>query len=450
MSPSLLVVDDDAPLLELLRRYFEGRGWVVFEAGTGTGALERFGAERPDLVLLDLDLPDLNGLPVLQRLRELDDEVGVIMLTGHGDVEIAVEAMRAGAENFLTKPFELEHLAAVVDRTAEKVRLKRSNRFFVRASDPPPDADLGVSDLMVGIAGQVERIAAGDAPVLLLGETGTGKGWVARRIHDLSPRAQAPFVEVNCAGLSATFLESELFGHEQGAFTDARKPKDGLFDIADGGTVFLDEVGDLAPELQPKLLKVLETRRFRRLGGTRERTVDVRIVTATNHDIESAVAAGHFRQDLYYRLAVLPLELPPLRDRTPEDIVELTYGILRELHARIGVGPDKIADDALDRIVHYPWPGNIRELRNVIERILILRSDSNEIRVHHLPADMRGRIDPAPSNGDLTLQEVERRHIALTLDRNSGNRSRTARHLGISRATLYQKLDRYGLHTVGR
>lgn len=450
MSASILLVDDDGGLLVLLTRFFEARGWAVSRAATGAGALEHFAAERPDLVLLDLDLPDTTGLPILQRLREQDEDVAIVMLTGHGDIETAVEAMRSGAENFLTKPFELDHLGAVVDRAAEKVRLKRRNRYLAGEAGAVAGGDLGPSELMRGIAEQVDRIAAGDATVVLQGETGTGKGWVARRIHDRSVRATAPFVEVNCAGLSATFLESELFGHEQGAFTDAKTRKRGLLEIAEGGTVFLDEVGDLAPELQPKLLKVIESRRFRRLGGTRELAADVRVIAATNQNLQELVASGRFRQDLFFRLAVLPLDLPPLRERAAEDIGQLSYGVLAELRRQIGAGPVRISDEALQMLLHHSWPGNIRELRNLLERILILNAGDEEIRPHHLPAEIRGAAAVPQDRDSLTLKEVERRHIIRVLEQTVGNRSHAARQLGISRATLYDKLDRYSLHSIGR
>ncbi len=449
---SILLVDDDAAILDLLGRFFERRGWTVHASSTGTGALRDYEAERPDLVLLDLELPDLNGIPVLRRLLELDPDVTTIMLTGHADIDTAVEAMRLGAENFLTKPFELEHLAAVVERGEEKARLRRHNRVLSSTDTRDGDAaELGVSPLMREIATRMDKIARGDGTVLLQGETGTGKGWVARRIHERSSRRGRPFVEVNCGGLSATFLESELFGHEKGAYTDARTRKDGLFEVANGGTIFLDEIGDLAPELQPKLLKVLEDRRFRRLGGTQELSVDVRLIAATNHEMKARVDAGTFREDLYYRLAVLPLELPPLRDRTHEDIATLVYTVLAELRPRINSGPSRIDDAALAALVRHRWPGNIRELRNLIERILILATDADEIRMGHLPPEIRGG-EAHMESGDspLTLEEIERGHVARVLEIHEGNRSRSARALGISRAALYDKMDRFGLRAVGR
>lgn len=455
MSRSILLVDDDPAVLDVLTRFFTREAWDVSRAVTGAGAIEQFDRERTDLVLLDLDLPDTSGLPVLERLRHRDPDVTVVMLTGHGDIQTAVEAMRLGAENFLTKPVELAHLGAAIDRAAEKVRLRRQNRFLMEATtDASDDVAMGSSPLMKEVESHVRRIAGAGGAVLLEGETGTGKGRVARMIHDLSPRAGAPFLEANCAGLDARSLDSELFGHEMGAFTGASVTRPGLFDVADGGSILLDDVGELAPELQPKLLKVLEDHCFRSVGGTRERHVDVRLIAATNSDLQDAVAAGRFREDLYYRLAVLPLRLPPLRERSPEDIGELAYRILGELRRKEGGRPARIADDALDVLVRHDWPGNIRELRNLLERIIMLSDDTDVIRLQDLPPDLRREevsADPGAEPGEhLTLEEVERRHIVRVLEVNEGNRSRTARMLGISRATLYDKLDRYGLRSVGK
>ncbi|MFO7894124.1 MAG: sigma-54 dependent transcriptional regulator [Longimicrobiales bacterium] len=449
MRKTVLLIDDDGGILTVLSRFFEKRDWSVLRAATGERGLQHYAAERPDLVLLDLDLPDMNGLPVLRRLRDRDDDARVIMLTGHGDIETAVEAMRLGADNFLTKPFELDHLAAVIEGQEERIELRKA-RGAARNGGAPGAVALGPSAAMRVIEDQVDRIAAGDGTVLLEGETGTGKGWVARRIHDRSHRRGRPFVEVNCGGLSATFLDSELFGHEKGAFTDAKDRKQGLFEVADGGTIFLDEVGDLAPELQPKLLKVLESRSFRRLGGTREITVDVRLIAATNRDLSAQVHDGAFREDLFYRLNVLPLELPPLRERSHDDVAWLAHRILGDLAETIKGDAATITDEALALLVRYHWPGNIREMRNVLERILILAADAEEIRPGHLPAEMR---DPTPATGGggepLTLEEVERRHVARILERTEGNRSQAARVLGISRAALYDKMDRFGLRSVG-
>ncbi len=447
---SILIVDDDPGIRDVLGRSFERWGWLVTTAATGGGGLDAYEAEAPDVVLLDLVLPDLDGIAVLRRLRERNPDVAVIMLTGHGDIETAVEAMQVGAENFLTKPFDLDHLSAVVDRTLEKVELRRRNRYLAGEREAGPALDaLGASEGMKRLTAKLRRLAEGDTSVLLLGETGTGKGWVAQQLHRFSPRSGAPFVEVNCGGLTVTFLDSELFGHEKGAFTDAKERKRGLFEIAERGTVLLDEVGDLAPELQPKLLKFLETHQFRRVGGTRTLEVDVRLIAATNHDLERQAEDGRFRKDLYYRLAVMPVRLPPLRERAPEDIAALTYTLLKGLRDRVGSAPERISDEALDHLVRHPWPGNIRELRNVLERIVIMDPGTTEILPRHLPAELR-RGDGGGNGPIETLEDVERRHIIRALERFGGNRSRTARSLGIARATLYEKIDRFGLKRIGR
>jgi transcriptional regulator with PAS, ATPase and Fis domain len=295
----------------------------------------------------------------------------------------------------------------------------------------------------------VSLLAQSDRTTVLLGgESGTGKGWVARMIHNLSPRARMPFVEVNCAGLSATFLDSELFGHEKGAFTDAKDRKQGLFEIADHGTIFLDEIGDLAIELQPKLLKVLETKTFRRLGGTREITVDVRLIAATNRDLPTDVAAGRFREDLYYRLNVMPLELPPLRERSREDRLALITRLFQDLRASVPGAPSLIAPEALERLLGHAWQGNVREMRNVLERALILGRGSVSVTVEHLPADFRAKGGGSERRHvPLSLDDLERQHIERTLKHHQGNRTRAADELGISRATLINKIRRFAIPT---
>src|SRR3989449_2354156 len=330
VADTVLLIDDEPDVVRAVGAYLERTGAEVTRAVTAEEGMQAYERVRPDVVILDLHLPDAHGLDVLERLK--GQGAAVILLTGNGDIETAVKAMQLGAENFLTKPVDMTHLAAATARVAEKVRLARQNALL-RARDHEGEGldSLGVSPAMRELARQIELLAASDrSTVLLAGESGTGKGWAARIVHHLSPRSRGPFVEVNCGGLSATFLDSELFGHEKGAFTDAKERKQGLFELADGGTIFLDEIGELAPELQPKLLKVLDTKTFRRLGGTREMTVDVRLIAATNRDLVSDVQSGRFREDLYYRLSVMPLRLPPLRERSREDRLAL---LTRILHA---------------------------------------------------------------------------------------------------------------------
>jgi DNA-binding NtrC family response regulator len=446
MADTLLLVDDDASVLRAIGDYFERIGYEVWRESTGEQAVETFRRVRPDVVLLDLHLPDSSGLVVLERLRR--ENGAVILLTGQGDIETAVKAMQLGAENFLTKPVDMTHLAAAIARVAEKAHLSRQNARL-RALDHESEgvASLGVSPAMLEMARQIELLAASErSTVLLQGESGTGKGWVARVIHNLSSRSGGPFVEVNCGGLSATFLDSELFGHEKGAYTDAKERKIGLFELADQGTMFLDEIGELALELQPKLLKVLETKKFRRLGGTRELSVDVRLITATNRDLVREVEVGRFREDLYYRLNVMPLTLPPVRERSREDRLELITRIIADLKAQLPGCPSECSADVLDRLLSAAWPGNVREMRNVLERSMILGRGQPAIGVEQLPPDLRHRANTDRRYQAQSLSEVERQHIERTLRHHGGNRTRAALELGISRATLINKIKAYSLN----
>lgn len=447
--PSLLLVDDDPDVRATLGRAFERFAWEVTSAASAAEAVARYEDVEADVVVLDLQLPDRPGLEVLAEL--VDRGATVLVLTGHGDIPTAVEAMRRGAEHFLTKPIDLAHLVAAAERALDKARLRRAARSLAaRLAEEHGFDALGPSPRMRALAQQLAQVAAApDVTVLLLGESGTGKGWVARLLHAHSPRAAGPFVEINAAGLTPTFLASELFRHEKGAFTDAKHTKRGLFEEADGGTLFLDEVGDLAPELQPKLLTVLETKRFRRLGATRELQVDVRLIAATNRDLEAEVAAGRFREDLYYRLAVWPIRLPPLRERAPEDLVALVHRLLAELGRRLPGAPPAIAERALEALLAHSWPGNVRELRNVLERACVLARGQPEIRPEHLPAELRRGARPVVG-GVRPLEDVEREAIAQALRTFGGNRVQAARALGIARATLYEKMRRYGLDDVGR
>ncbi len=450
MRGTVLVVDDDPAVLESVGRWLEHAGWEVASEATGEEGLATFDAWRPEVVVLDLRLPDAEGLSVLEAFRHR--EASVVLLTGHGDIPTAVRAMRLGADDFLTKPVEMEHLGAVLERAVSRRRLLRENARLRGKGGAEEGADpLGTSPAMRQIAVQVELLAASDrTTVLLTGESGTGKGWVARHLHTLGPRREAPFVEVNAAGLTSPFLASELFGHEKGAFTDARARRDGLFTEADGGTLLLDEIGELALDLQPRLLNVLETRSFRRLGGTRDLSADVRFVAATNRDLEAAVAEGQFREDLYYRLRVAPLHLPPVRDRSEGDRLALLHHLLARLRTEIPRAPEVLDDDAVGILLRYPWPGNIREMRNVLERAVIFGAGAEALLPRHLPpevrtgsrgmgAERRRGFRPEP------LEAVEARHLQQMLRHHEGNRTRTAKALGIARTTLLQKIARYEL-----
>ena len=434
---SVLIVDDDPTTRETLADYFTGLGYVVRAAATATEGRQAAATHAPDVAVVDLRLPDANGLTLFEALRADDPEVAVVFLTGHADVRTAVRAMRDGAADFLEKPIDLTALDGAVRRAAEHARMRRELTLLRARDSGALWQDSAPADLTPALAPSLDRLVAlaarnDDVPVLIIGETGTGKGFVARRIHEMSPRGAAPFVEINGASLAGALVESELFGHEKGAFTDARQTKRGLLEVAGRGTLFLDEVAELAPEVQPKLLKVIEERTFRRVGGTATLTSDARLLVATHTPLEQAVAGGRFRADLYYRLQVLTIVLPPLRDRR-DQIPALARTFLSS-----GVTLTEVAAAAL---VRYDWPGNIRELKNALWRATIL-ADGGDIRPEHLGLGATRLLAsdhevPVPVT---TLADAERRAIDAALTATNGNRTRAATLLGIARSTLNEKL----------
>jgi DNA-binding NtrC family response regulator len=444
MSLSILVIDDDEMIRETLTEFFTALGHSTRAAGTATAGRRAVAEHSPDVALVDLRLPDADGLRLLEAIRADDPEVGVIFLTGHADVPTAVRAMREGALDFLEKPVDLRELEAAVNRAAETGRMRRE-LALLRARDADeawtetmPPTIVPSLDRLIDLAARND-----DAPVLILGETGTGKGYVARRIHELSRRRQAPFVEINCASLSVTFFESELFGHERGAFTDAKQAKRGLLEVADQGTMFLDEIAELSADVQPKLLKAIEERAFRRLGGTAEMRTEARFICATHQPLAEAVAARRFRADLYYRLQVLTIVLPPLRERRDE-----IPALARTLLPRGA----RLSDVGVRALVGYHWPGNIRELKNAMWRATIL-AEGSPIGPEHLaladaPSPGGSGLAPGgagrPAEGTVpTLEEAERRAIQSALGVTGGNKLRAAELLGIARSTLTEKLKRY-------
>ncbi len=447
MSATLLIVDDEESIRVHLQRYFSRRGLEALTASSGTIALRICESSMVDVVLLDLRLPDIDGLDVLERLKAVSPHTGVIIITAHGDVETAVRAMQMKADNFLLKPVDLKALELLVDRILDDERA-RSEIVYLKEKISHLSGYGGGLKLRLPPALATTVRAVAESPstsVLILGETGTGKGVLGRLIHDLSARAARPFVDVNCASLSPELLESELFGHERGAFTDAKEFKRGLVELADGGSLCLDEVAELSPSAQAKLLKVVEEKTFRRLGGTANIQVDARLIAATNQDLERLVKKGSFRRDLFYRLGVMTLELSPLRNRK-DDVIPLATDFLSEF-ARAAAKPihgfSRTAEDAL---TGYAWPGNIRELKNVVERaVLLCREDT--IQTEHLPANLQHRAmaSSRPGGEDLALAGVERRHIAEVLQLCEGNRSQAARLLGIHRSTLLEKIRLYDL-----
>ncbi len=437
MSPAqVLVVDDDEGVRFGIADYLSQHGYVTAEAATCAAALDAFRKSPPDVAVIDYSLPDGNALELLPRLRSISASTPVVILTAHGSIDLAVEAIKLGAEQFLTKPVEVAALLILLRRILENQR-NRNKLLARRPSSRAPNPFVGSSAAVRSLREQASRVAGAERPILIHGETGSGKGVLAAWLHANGPRAEAAFVDLNCAGLSREFLESELFGHERGAFTGAVAAKIGMFDVAHRGTLFLDEVGDIDPGVQPKLLKVIEEKKFRRMGDVRDRIADVQLIAASHHDLRALVQENRFRADLYFRISTLPLHVPPLRDRR-EDIPAIVDDIVAAFMAERGVRPVTIAPDAMRALMHYRWPGNIRELRNVVERALLLCTHA-ELHEHDFSFDLEA--DEAP----VTLAEVERLHILRTLDRVGGQVDAASRELGIPRSSLYRKLKEYGV-----
>lgn len=449
--PSIVIIDDDQAVSKLLVHHFTNRGWDAQPAETGADGLYFCEKHPPDIILLDMKLPDQDGIDVLKQLQDRKCPSSVVIMTGWGTISNAVDAIKLGAEQYLTKPVALMELNALVDRIIEMRKLKIENLYYRRRDAHPV---VGVSLAIHNLHHMIDLMAENaDTTTLLLGESGTGKELVAREIHRRSRRSERPFLDINCAALPDTLLESEIFGHERGAYTDAREMKRGLLEVADGGTFFLDEIGEMPPVLQPKLLRVLETRCFKRVGGTREIRVNVRVIAASNRDLGKAVADGQFREDLYYRLNVFPVEIPPLRSRR-EDISVLAEYFIEEFNTALRKNVTGFTQEAVERLKAYSWPGNIRELKNLVERVVVL-SRSSRIGLDLLPPEISGagagsRVSPpsaavASEEPARTLEEVEREYIAAVLRAENNNRSSTARVLGISRSTLIEKLKKFGL-----
>jgi two-component system, NtrC family, response regulator AtoC len=440
----ILIADDEPGIREFLGDSLRLDGHEITEAVDGRDALRKAEERSFDLVLTDLKMPNADGLTVLRKLRETQPEVEVIVLTAHGSVESAVEAMKLGAFDYLQKPLgSPDELRILVARALEHRRLVDVKaRADTTTPDVPP---LTYGDpAMVPVLGAIEKVARTGASVLLLGETGTGKEVAARTIHQLSERRDGPFMALNCAAVADTLLESELFGHEKGAFTGAAERRRGRIELAAGGTFFLDEVGELKGELQAKLLRVLQERRFERIGGARTLDADVRWVAATNRDLGELIAGGRFREDLYHRLAVFPIRLPPLRERRA-DLIPIARALLGTIAPRLGRSAIELTGEAEKKLLGWHWPGNVRELGNALERAAIL-SEGAPIRGEHLMLDpIAGRVGAATNNGPRNLADMEKDAIVEALATVGGNRRRAAELLGIAERTLYDKLKRYGI-----
>jgi DNA-binding NtrC family response regulator len=437
----VLVADDERNLRELIVRELGRRGHDVDGAADGASALERIREGSYDVVVLDMRMPQKEGIDVLRELGSIAEAPQVIVMTGFQDVSTAVEAMKLGAYDYLTKPTKIEELDVVVRKAAEKGQLLRDN-VALRAHAPGAAPFAGIltgSTAMHEVLRMIERVAPTDSAVLILGESGTGKELVARAIHERSARAARAFVPIHCGALPREVFESELFGHEKGAFTGAVGMKPGLLELADGGTLLLDEIGEMEPDSQVKLLRAIETGTFFRVGGTRPRRVDVRLVAATNRDLAEAMRAGEFRQDLYYRINTITLSLPPLRERR-EDVALLA---LHFVEANATYGVKRLGAAALAVLEAYGWPGNVRELLHAIERAVIL-SKGDEIRPEDLPPEVRGGSGPtAPAASGASLEAIERQHIVTTLRQVGGHRGKAAALLAIDPKTLYRKILAY-------
>lgn len=465
MKHKILIVDDEQTIRFSLKALFENKGYETFEAGDGASAISTVKGRagkgvKPDVVLLDVQLPDMNGLKVLQEIRSLSPESCVIIITGFGSVPQSVEAMSKGASDYVLKPFNVEDLLMRISKALENRSLKEQvgflkNKVFGEWSSKYAQ---GPNKEMQKLFSSLDIVAKSPSTTVFIhGETGAGKEVIARRIHQLSARADKPFVEVNATALTAELLESELFGHEAGAFTGATNSKKGLFEVADGGTLFLDEIGDMDLRMQAKLLRAIQERTIRRVGGTDNIPVDIRLITATNRDLAEIVKEGNFREDLYYRLNVVPIHLPPLRDRK-DDIESLVRHFVSSFNQEFGKHVTIITPEAIKTLEAYDWPGNVRELRNLLERTILLECQDDTLDSHHLkfggPHAQGGLVPdcetscPVSSKGGIIgtrvpLETVERQHIEGVLGLTEGNKNQAAQILGIDRTTLYNKLKKY-------
>jgi DNA-binding NtrC family response regulator len=456
MPPRVLVVDDERLIRWSLEQTLEKGGYEVATAEHGAAALASVREEPPDLVLLDLKLPDVDGIQVLRQIKAQQPTVQVVIMTAYADVGTAVEAMRLGAYDYLPKPIDFDALAVSLRNALEASRLRRKVTLLREKLSPSHfDHVIGESRVMREVVALARKVSAsGASTVLIQGESGTGKDILAKAVHYESARANEPFMDVTCTAMPETLLESELFGHERGAFTDAKTQKRGLLELADGGTVFLDEIGDMTHALQAKLLRVLEERRFRRVGGTRDISVDIRIVAASNRDLRAAAEQGTFRKDLYYRLQVVTITIPPLRERR-EDIPLLARHFLRHFSREFRKPVPDIVPDAERLLVEYDWPGNVRELRNVIERAMILIEGAG-LGLGDLPPEIGSRaitLSSAPQfalpPGGLVLEAVEREFVRQALAQTHGNQTRAARLLGLTRDEFRYRVKKFDVGRPG-
>jgi len=449
----IMVVDDEHLIRWSLEQNLKKQGYEVVTAASGEDALKLLKDDAPDLMLLDIQLPGIDGLTVLERVKEMEEEIIVIMVTALGVLETAVKAMRMGAYDYINKPFNLDELAIVIKKALENGELKREVAHLrsEQSRKYGSGSIIGRSRHMQNVLAMVEKVAKSDAGTILIqGESGTGKELIAKAIHYQSGRVERPFMAINCAAVPETLLESELMGHERGAFTDAKVQKKGLLEMADGGTLFLDEIGDMAPGMQAKLLRVLEDRSFRRVGGTKDIQVDVRIISATNKDLLQAIEEKVFRADLYYRIQVIPIHLPALRERR-DDIMPLVEHFIAHFNREFGKSVKGVSKMAEKFLTEYAWPGNIRELRNIIERAIILENEET-LLLEHLPQELVAKTGGSsvgpfsvhlPEEG-IDIEDVERELIRQALETSEGNQSKAAKKLNLGIDAFRYRMKKFG------
>ena len=455
MAHHVLICDDEELIRWSLSEHLRAEGYDIATAQNGRECLELAGSRAPDAILLDLNMPEMDGMTALRKLRETNSEVPVIVITAHAAVESAIEATQLGAAGYLGKPFDLREVSLLLAKTLEAARLAHEVNYLRGQAQKGYERIIGESAAMQKVFETLRRLEDVDAPtVLLTGESGTGKDLVAQAIHARGPRRAAPYMEIDCASLPEQLIESALFGHERGSFTDAKQMKRGLFEVARGGIIFLDEIAEMSPSTQAKLLRALENRRFKRVGGITDLELDAAIVAATNRNLREEVRNGAFREDLYFRLNIIPIELPPLRQR-PTDIPLLVAHLLDHFNARLGRKVEQITPEALATLQRYSWPGNVRELRNVVERVVILFGAEGLIREEHLPAEIRFQTGSVSSSASpsgfelppdgIDLEQVEKGFLIQALERTTGNQTAAARLLGISRYALRYRMEKFGL-----
>ncbi len=440
---NILVVDDEEPFRRLLNKELTRKGYAVEVARDGNEALRLLHERSFDVVLLDVVMPGVDGLSLMKKLKEDSGAPAIIVLTGKATVETAVEAMKNGAYDYLTKPYKLDELAIIIDRAYEFSRLSVKSKLLEQelVRKESPFEFIGKSKQLQDILAMIQKVAPTDSPVFIQGESGTGKELIANTVWHFSARKDAPFIALNCATLSENLIESEIFGHEKGAFTNAYQMKHGLVEVADKGTLFLDEIGEMPIGLQPKLLRFLDSGEFRRVGGNKTLRVDVRMIAATNKDLNSLIKAGTFREDLYYRLNVINVAIPPLRERK-EDVVELSRHFLKKYAKKLSKPITEFTSEALDLLTGYNWPGNVRELENVVERAVIL-CESGRIGAEDLSISSYAAV--AEMSVNPSLEEMEKNYILRVLKEAGNNQSKASQLLGIDRKTLYLKLKKYGI-----